>query len=50
MIPEMYLNSQNLQNRHCDIAFGQSASKSLIDEVANQLHLEDQAVNLYSEF
>lgn len=50
MIPEMYLNSQNLQNRHCDIAFGHSASKSLIDEVANQLHLEDQAVNLYPEF
>ena len=50
MIPELYLSSPELQKRNCDIAFGHSASKSLIDSLAKELHFEDKAVNVFPQF
>lgn len=50
MIPELYLNSDVLPKLPCDIAFAHSASKSIIDNLARRLNLEDQIVNLYPKF
>ena len=49
MVPALYLNSEELRKRHCDIAYAHSASKAIIDSLARRLQLEDKMVNLYPE-
>ena len=49
MIPQLYLETPGLPERHCDIVFGHSVSKSLMDDIANRIGLLDRAVNLYPE-
>jgi len=47
MIPSLYHDTPAFRQRGCDIAFGHSASKPVIDRVAEKIGYLQETVNLY---
>jgi len=49
ILPRLYWDTPELRERNCDIAFGHSASKIVIDRVAQKIGYKEKTINLYPQ-